>query len=353
MPHIYDKIVICSCISLIPLAQVAQDLSSRVDDPQLKELATGIGDILTKARAESTINKYSCYFKKWERWCATFEEVQPFPAKDFHFVLYIISLIQLGESFHVIESVFYAVKHFHNVASKPDPTSSTLAEYILEAAKRICHRKSSKKEPITSDHIRKIFQLINGDQANLLDLRNFTIIILSYAGFLRYDEVSNLIFGDILVFETYMKLFIEKSKTDQHREGAWVYIAKLDSPFCPVKTLLRFTKNANITNDNEYLFRATSFFKKKGIHKLRNKNKPICYSTARSAVLLYIKRIGLDLKLFGLHSLRRGGATEAANRGVNDRLFQKHGRWKTAGVKNGYVQEDINSLLKVSLGLGL
>ncbi|XP_066934783.1 integrase/recombinase xerD homolog [Clytia hemisphaerica] len=297
MPHIYDKIVICSCISLIPLAQVAQDLSSRVDDPQLKELATGIGDILTKARAESTINKYSCYFKKWERWCATFEEVQPFPAKDFHFVLYIISLIQLGESFHVIESVFYAVKHFHNVASKPDPTSST--------------------------------------------------------GFLRYDEVSNLIFGDILVFETYMKLFIEKSKTDQHREGAWVYIAKLDSPFCPVKTLLRFTKNANITNDNEYLFRATSFFKKKGIHKLRNKNKPICYSTARSAVLLYIKRIGLDVKLFGLHSLRRGGATEAANRGVNDRLFQKHGRWKTAGVKNGYVQEDINSLLKVSLGLGL
>jgi len=54
-----------------------------------------------------------------------------------------------------------------------------------------------------------------------------------------------------------------------------------------------------------------------------------------------------------LHSLRRGGATAAANRGVNDRLFQKHGRWKSVGVKDGYVEDDLKNLLSVSLGLGL
>ena len=120
-----------------------------------------------------------------------------------------------------------------------------------------------------------------------------------------------------------------------------------------VRILQKFITQANISDNNEYLFRATSFLKRKGVHKLRKKNSPICYTTARSAVLSYVKKIGLDEKLFGLHSLRRGGATEAANRGINDRLFQKHGRWKTSGVKDGYVDEDLNSLLEVSLGLGL
>ena len=275
------------------------------------------------------------------------------PAKGCHFSLFMISLIQIGESFNVIESIYYAVKHFHNINSKPDPTNSTLVSYLLEAARRLCYRPSTKKQPIRSEHIHKIYEIITEDGLSLLDLRNFTIIILSFTGFLRYDEVSNLMFGDIILFDTHMKIFIEHSKTDQYREGAWVYIAKLDSPVCPVRTLKLYIERADISCKNEFLFRAMTFFKKSNLHKIRAKNVAICYSTARSAVMSYLSRIGLDEKLFGLHSLRRGGATEAANRGVNDRIFQKHGRWKTTGVKNGYVDEDLDSLLQVSLGLGL
>ena len=60
-----------------------------------------------------------------------------------------------------------------------------------------------------------------------------------------------------------------------------------------------------------------------------------------------------DIRKFGLHSLRRGGATAAANLGVNDRLFQKHGRWKSANVKNNYVDENLEALLHVSRNIGL
>ena len=34
--------------------------------------------------------------------------------------------------------------------------------------------------------------------------------------------------------------------------------------------------------------------------------------------------LGFPSRLFGLHSLRSGGATAAANAGVNDRLFKVH-----------------------------
>ena len=56
-----------------------------------------------------------------------------------------------------------------------------------------------------------------------------------------------------------------------------------------------------------------------------------------------METIGLNEKLFGLHSLRSGGATDAAN-GVPDRLidrpidFKNQGRRKSDQDKDGYVR---------------
>jgi len=48
-------------------------------------------------------------------------------------------------------------------------------------------------------------------------------------------------------------------------------------------------------------------------------------------------KLGYNPTEFGLHSLRAGGATLAANSGVRDRLFKRHGRWKSENAKDGYV----------------
>ena len=40
------------------------------------------------------------------------------------------------------------------------------------------------------------------------------MILLGFTGFLRYDELSKIMYDDINFFNTYMKVFIEKSKTD-------------------------------------------------------------------------------------------------------------------------------------------
>jgi len=54
-----------------------------------------------------------------------------------------------------------------------------------------------------------------------------------------------------------------------------------------------------------------------------------------------------------LHSLRSGGATAAANRGIPDRLFKRHGRWSSESAKDGYVKDSIDERLRVSQCLGL
>ena len=81
--------------------------------------------------------------------------------------------------------------------------------------------------------------------------------------------------------------------------------------------------------------------------------KPIAYTSTRDTVMAAVQDIGLNRKLFGLHSFRRGGASEAARRGGPDRLFKKHGRWKSENAKDGYVSEDTETRLTVSRNLGI
>ena len=71
-------------------------------------------------------------------------------------------------------------------------------------------------------------------------------------------------------------------------------------------------------------------------------DKPISYSSIREAFKRDLKSVGADPSKFGLHSLRSGGATMAANSGVNDRVFQRHGRWKSVQAKDTYVDDDLH-----------
>ena len=79
----------------------------------------------------------------------------------------------------------------------------------------------------------------------------------------------------------------------------------------------------------------------------------LSYSRLRELLLAKIAQMGWDPKLYGMHSLRAGGATAAANAGVPDRLFKRHGRWKSEAAKDGYVKDSIESRLTVSKSLGV
>ena len=65
------------------------------------------------------------------------------------------------------------------------------------------------------------------------------------------------------------------------------------------------------------------------------------------------KDIVPDITAFSTYSLRAGGASAAANAGVEDRLFQRHGRWNLVSAKNGYVDDSLVSRLSVSQSLGI
>ena len=72
------------------------------------------------------------------------------------------------------------------------------------------------------------------------------------------------------------------------------------------------------------------------------------YSRIRDYFKSTCRGLAADISPFDTHSLRAGGASAAANAGVPDGLFQRHGRWKSISA-DGYVCQCQKSLVFNSL----
>ena len=117
-------------------------------------------------------------------------------------------------------------------------------------------------------------------------------------------------------------------------------IARTGSRVCPVAMLERYmTRTATPREDQLFLFR------------------PIQRSSWPNKLQLLAgsipEKLGFTVEDYGLHSMRAGGATAAANAKVPDRLFKRHGRWRSESAKDGYIKDSVESRLQVSRSLGL
>jgi hypothetical protein len=62
------------------------------------------------------------------------------------------------------------------------------------------------------------------------------------------------------------------------------------------------------------------------------------------------KNVGLDPKLYGLHSPRVGAATDAYLAGIPGPVIDLRGRWKSCNTKKRYCRPTIEMLLAYDRG---
>ena len=80
------------------------------------------------------------------------------------------------------------------------------------------------------------------------------MFILAFSSFLRSSELSVIRSRDVQFNEGYVKISIEKSKTDQLREGRSVVIAESSSIMCQCSLLKLCMLKAQIPgNSDEYI----------------------------------------------------------------------------------------------------
>ena len=123
------------------------------------------------------------------------------------------------KEFPTIRSSVFAKKYCQKLVGHHDPCNSELFNYVLEGIKTTCCHTPKKKKPFTPQLLHTSYRSLGKDNKNLINLRTMLLCVLSFMGMLSFCEVIKLKNSNIILKETHMSIFIEKSKTDVYREG--------------------------------------------------------------------------------------------------------------------------------------
>ena len=326
----YYYLVFCPslALSLFFLDIFATDFWS-TSKPVSHEVALLMGKLKFTAlasRAPGTYLNYTRVFNRWRSFAADVLGIAAFPVEPLHCALFLQYLLDSSKSVSTINSAFYAFKWLHDLAGVCSPTSHPTVVAVKEGASRLVFSPVKyRKEPLEAEHLRKLMD--RTDMNDRLQLRNFFELSLIRAKYIKFSE-------------GFISIFIEKSKADQLREGQSVAIAESGSSLCPVALLKLYINSSQLSLDSdEFIFRPISA--SRNCKRLVSVNKPICYSTYRESFKKSFRGIVPDIAKFSTHSARSGGATSAANSGVPDRNFQRHGRWASVSAKNTYIKDSL------------
>jgi integrase len=322
------------------------------NDEHLRDDLERLKTTVLSSRAAGTTDTYRRAFLRWKRYTVQYEHMEVLPASPLDVAIYLQSLMDCSSSASTIDTAFYAIQWAHTMAGVESPTGHPVVVAVRDAASRhFGKQRNNRKSPLTAVHLQNLVD--QSDLNNLLSLRNVCVFVLAFAGFFRIEEVLNLKRNNIRFIDNGVIINVESSKTDQLRVGDEVVISRIiGSDTCPVSILEKYLSLAHINSfSEEFLFRPLSKTGKG--HRLVKNDKPISYTTIREAFKSCFKSIVPDIQSFSTHSLRAGGATAAANAGIGDRVFQRHGRWKSVAAKDGYVLDDISARAAVSKSLGL
>jgi integrase len=290
--------------------------------------------------------QYGAAWNKWLVWTHDNKKCS-LPAQPRTVALYLVHISSNVHSFSSIKSVYSAIAWKHSINGYMSPTISPLVIETIAGLKRTLAKPVLKKDPFMVAHMQALQeQQISGC---LTDLRNNCMLVIAFFGFLRCEEMLQLRCNDVSFSVTHLELSLPKSKCDQLRQGDVVVIARL-SKFCPVEMMESYMKiSGNLPSTNMFVFRRVVF--SKGSKFLGVRNLPLTYSNVREIVKAKALQLGLDPSKYSTHSLRAGGSTAAANAGIGDRLFQRHGRWASPASKDGYIQDTLKSRLSVTKAL--
>ena len=324
----------------------------QLKNSSLQHLCKNLGSYVLASKEPSTIRKYIASFERFKRWTSQFPDMKPLPADPIHVAAYFSHLANAGV-YSAIETAYYGISWAHKTADLPDPTLHHMLAQCKEGMKRLLARPQSKRIPAPL----KLIQDLAGwadNEGTLVALRISAICCLAYGGFLRYSDFSRLHLRDIAIHENHMVVSIRKSKTDVYCTGQSVTIARSGNPSCPVSRLEKYLDAARFSSEQDakrFIFRAICGSGKKA--RISPKNSPLSYSRANEIFKSTAKKLGYDPQNLSLHSLRIGGATEAARNGINPGLLKKQGRWKSDSSKDLYVRFTEAELLKISLATGV
>ena len=285
-----------------------------------------VSDALENAQSENTRRNYAGQYLKFRAWCEC-EDQSALPAQPEVVAAYAAELAEDGKSMSTIRLAVAAIVDAHRSVGLESPQTTGVTE-TLRGLSRQLGVSQKQARPLDADALAAIRatavtpRITRGGSLEMEEtaLRRGRLDIalasvLSDAG-LRISEVASLWWRDVLDAEDGAGLvYIERSKTDQAGEGAYVVITP--DTLAALK-LLR--QDSEAWTDDEPVF---------GLSMSQISRR--VDSMARAA--------GLGEGYSG-HSGRVGLAIRMTRRGAPLQAVQTHGRWKSPSMPARYTRSE-------------
>jgi len=288
---------------------------------------------IKSSKSLNTIRAYKSDFKDFSNFCKknNFKSLPADPKIVSFYITHLSSISKVSTLKRRLASisVVHKIKGFYIDIKHP-----LIIENFMGIQRKLGVFQKSKK-PILINELKEIIKTIETTEKNeIKKIRNKALILVGFAGGFRRSELVNIKLDDLEFTKEGLKIFIQRSKTDQSGEGMTKAIPYFkDKNFCPVVSI------------------------KNWIEIIKNKTNSLIFdiSDKMVAVLIkkYLQKAGFDNTKYSGHSLRSGFATVAADHGADEKSIMNITGHKSSSMVRRYIKETNlfknNPLNKISL----
>ena len=274
----------------------------------------------------STAKVYDASKKAYLKFCARFN-FTPIPAQEEVLILFVTELSQTLV-YNSVRTYLVGVRHLHVVSGAGNPLQEKLRLQLALAGIRRWKPKAGgtrlPKTPLVLRAIKKVLDAASTDYQNILlwaasgscDRVNFTTSTTAF------NPSCHLSIQDVAIDShsnpTLVQLHLKQSKTDQFRQGAFIYLSRTGTDLCPVSALLAYLA---IRGDAP------------GPLFIHQDKSPL---TKQNLILMLrstLQEAGIDATYYSGHSFRIGTTTTAAACGISETIIMQMGRWRSSAYQ--------------------
>ena len=303
---------------------------------------------------ENTQRQYDLAYCRWERFCLK-SGITALPADPEHVGACLSLIMYETESLSAVEMLRAAIANKHEQARMPSPTLDPEVASLFKAYKRLHGAPREPVDPLPYDLICKMMDKLQSPEfgrdslkAPLVLWRTVWRTVINFFTLGRFSDLEKLARADIEFRENpELHLFITYVgvKNDWYREESTKVVPSnaLEPEHCPVKLTEKYFQFLGPAYRGSLQPTCLA-----GSRTIPAPNTYVTYSNALKELRALGAELGYPELRVGEHSAKRGGATHAAENGLNTEQLQRLGGWKSSEMPSRYVDLSISKRLKLS-----
>ena len=293
----------------------------------MENIQLGAGQLLKASIAVNTQKAYRTALKTFNGFRKDYMLPESWPVPIAHLQSFISYLHQKGYASKTASTFLSAINFIHKINNLQDNSRCFSVLKMLEGYRRT-KPSFDTRSPIMYDSLIEICKKLNDTCSSSYEAILFkAAYTCAFFGLFRVGELvlssNDLAERPLFISDLHininddsecMKIYLRKSKCNQHGVSNIVILNPTGTEVCPIKAMISYLKVR--TNLTKYIFSHIN-------------GKPLTRYQFGAVLSKVIKALRMSHDNYRTHSFRIGAASWLASKGIPDKTIKKMGRWNS------------------------